>query len=264
MEPSLSLILHRRYVKLHRNFTVTTEDGVAIRGVHLGERGDVLLVYCHGLFDNKNFWRVPRFVESLAEDFDAIAFDFRGHGESEGRCTFGREEIRDLKAVLDYAREQRYHTIVAIGASMGGAIVLRTFGHCGGLDGIVTIGAFADANHLRRLPTRLTLPLIFETEAGHALARWARGTRLGDLRAMEQPLDLADRVHIPLLVIHGEWDPLIEPAQATQLIDRAPEPKQVVIIPHGGHVASNLNDETCRLIVGWVRREVLSGGVSQT
>lgn len=257
MESSLSLFLQRRYIEPHRKFTVTTEDGIAIRGVHLGERGDVLLIFCHGLFDNKNFWRVPRFVESLAGDFDAIAFDFRGHGESGGHCTFGREEIRDLKAVIDYAREQRYQTIVAVGASMGGATVLRTFGHYGGLEGIVTIGAFADATQVRRLLTRLTLPLIFETQAGHALARWTRGTRLGDLRAMDQPLDFVGRVHVPLLVIHGEWDPLIEPAQATQLVDRAPEPKQIVIIPHGGHVASNLNDETRRLIVDWVRDKVV-------
>lgn len=257
MQPSLSFVLQRRYIKPHRKFSVTTEDGVAVRGVHLGERGDVLLIYCHGLFDNKNFWRVPRFVESLAEDFDAIAFDFRGHGESGGHCTFGREETRDLKAILDHARQQGYRTIVAIGASMGGAIVLRAFAQYGGVEGIVTIGAFADVNHLQRLPTRLSLRLVFETGAGHTVARWARGTRLGDLQAMDQPLDLVDRVHVPLLVIHGEWDPLIEPAQATHLIARAPEPKQIVIIPHGGHVTSNLNEKTRRLIVDWVSKKVL-------
>jgi pimeloyl-ACP methyl ester carboxylesterase len=261
MEPSLTLFLNREYTEPHRKFTLTTDDGTAIHGIHLGERGDVVLIYCHGLFSNKNYLRVPRFVEHLSEHFDAIAFDFRGHGDSGGLCTFGREETRDLKAVIDYARRQGYRTVVAIGASMGGATVLRTFGQYGGLDGIVTIGAFADANHLQRLPTRLTLHFIFETDAGQALARWTRGTRIGNLRAMDQPLAFADRIHIPLLVIHGEWDPLIEPAQAAQIIDRAPEPKQVVIVPRGGHVMSNLNGETCRLIVDWTHDQVLAAGV---
>ncbi|MFQ5859890.1 MAG: alpha/beta hydrolase [Anaerolineae bacterium] len=264
MEPSLALFLNRQYTKPHRTFIVTTDDDVAIHGIHLGERDDVLLVYCHGLFSSKNYRRVPRFVESLSEDFDAISFDFRGHGDSGGRCTLGREETRDLKAVIDYARQQGYRTIVAIGASMGGATVLRTFGQYGGLDGIVTIGTFADANHLQRLPTRLTLRFAFETDVGQTLARWTRGTRLGDRRAANQPLDFADRVHIPLLVIHGEWDPLIEPAQAAQIIDRAPEPNQLVIIPRGGHVSSHLNDKTRRLIVGWVRNEVLAERIRTT
>ncbi len=261
MEPPLTLLLNREYTKPHRTFIVTTDDGVPIHGVHLGGRGGVVLIYCHGLFDSKNYLRVPRFVERLSDHFDTIAFDFRGHGDSGGYCTLGREETRDLKAVIEYTRRHGYHTVVAIGTSMGGATVLRTYGQYGGLDGIVTIGAFADTNQLQRLPTRLTLRFIFETQAGHALAFWARGTRLGDLRAMDQPLDFADRIHVPLLVIHGEWDPLIEPVHAAQIVDRAPEPKRMVIIPRGGHVMSNLNEETCRLIVKWVRDEVLASGV---
>lgn len=257
MESSLALFLNREYHRPHRRFAVSTEDGIAIHGVHLGERGEVVLVYCHGLFSCKNYLRVPRFVESLARDFDAIAFDFRGHGDSSGQCTFGREEVRDLRAVVEYARGQGYRIIVAIGASMGGAIILRYFGQYGGLQGIVTIGAFADARQLRYVPTRLTLRLVFDTPAGQALARLVRGTRVGDLRAMEQPLEFAHRVHVPLLVIHGEWDPLVEPAQGRRLIERAPAPKELVIIPRGGHVTSLLNEKTRQLIVDWVRQEVV-------
>jgi pimeloyl-ACP methyl ester carboxylesterase len=243
---------------------VVTDDNVAIHGVHLGERGNVLLIYCHGLFDHKSYWHVPRFVESLSDDLDVIAFDFRGHGDSAGRCTLGREETRDLKAVIDYARQQGYRTIVAIGTSMGGVTVLRTFGQYGGLDGIVTIGAFADANRLGFWSTRLGVRFFFGTEAGKTLAHWVRGTHLGDLGPMDQPLDVADRVHVPLLVIHGEWDPLIEPAQALQIIDRAPEPKQLVIIPRGGHVMSLLNEKTRRIIVDWMSEVVLAEGIRKT
>jgi pimeloyl-ACP methyl ester carboxylesterase len=257
MEASLRLLLNRDYRQPHRHFVVTTGDGVAIHGVHLGRRGRVALIYCHGFFSSKNYFRVPRFVESLARDFDAIAFDFRGHGDSGGKCTFGREEVRDLRAVVKYARDQGYTTIVAIGASMGGAIVLRYFGRYGDLDGIVTIGAVTDAQRLRPVPARLSLQFFFGTPAGQTLARFIGGARVGDWRPTEQPLDFAHRVHVPLLVIHGEWDPVVEPEQGRRLAERAPEPKELVIVPRGGHVMSLLNEKTRRLIVDWVRREVV-------
>lgn len=257
VEPSLGLLLHRPYRQPHRRFVATTDDGVDIHGVHLGERGEVVLVYCHGLFSSKNYLRVPRFVESLARDFDAIAFDFRGHGASGGQCTFGREEVRDLRAVVAYAQRQGYNTVVAIGASMGGATVLRYFGRYGDLDGIVTIGAFADPDRLRRIPTRLTLHFVFETSPGKALARLVRGARLNGLRAMEPPVSTVHRVHVPLLIIHGGWDPLVQPEQGRYLFERAPGPKELVIVPRGGHVTSLLNEGTRQLIVDWVRREVV-------
>ena len=95
MARHLVSFLNRPYTKPHHTFSVATDDGVVIRGVHLGERGGVLLIYCHGMFSSKNFRRVPPFLERLAEDYDVAAFDFRGHGESGGQCTFGREETGD-------------------------------------------------------------------------------------------------------------------------------------------------------------------------
>lgn len=257
MDLSLAKLLYREYTRPYREFTVTTEDGVDIQGIHLDNGSDILLVFCHGLFSSKNQRNVPPFLESLSENFDVIAFDFRGHGGSTGHCTFGRAEIRDVKAVVDYARELGYPTIVAIGASMGGATVLRAFGQYGGLDGVATIGAFADTNLLQRPHTHLTLRFVFETEAGQALARWTRGTRIGDLLTMEQPVDFADRIDVPLLVIHGERDPLVEPVHAFQIMDHAPDPKELVILPQGGHVMTNLDDGLRDLIVGWVNSEVL-------
>ena len=257
MTTALAEVLFREYVKPHRSFTATTDDAVTLHGVHLGKRGDVLLIFCHGLFSSMRQRRVPRFVESLSEHFDTIAFDFRGHGNSTGLCTFGRDEIRDLKAVVEYGQDLGYQAIVAIGASMGGATVLRTAGKHDDLDGVVTIGAFADAHLLQRLHTRLTLRFVFETDVGQSLARWTRGARLSDWEVGQQPVEVGEHIDVPLLVIHGEWDPLVEPAHAFRIMDHAPEPKELVILPQGGHVMSNLDDGLRDLIVRWVSAEVL-------
>ena len=250
-------ILNREYSVPHRKFVVQTKDGVTINGVHLGDRGNLLLVYCHGLFSSKNFRRVPPFVEGFSHKFDIMAFDFRGHGESEGKCTLGREEVLDLKAITDYAHHLGYQKLVAIGASMGGATVIRTSGKYGLFDGIVTIGAFAQASHLGPLSTRLGLRFFFETRAGDSIARWTRGAHLGALADMEQPIDVVSRIEAPLFVIHGAWDPLIGVDQGRQLIANAVGPKDFYLVPRGGHVMQHLTPRTQELISDWIYRNQL-------
>jgi len=53
---------------------------------------------------------------------EVTALDFRGHGASAGRYTFGREEGRDLAALLDHARERGAKRIGIVALSMGGWI----------------------------------------------------------------------------------------------------------------------------------------------
>jgi pimeloyl-ACP methyl ester carboxylesterase len=53
---------------------------------------------------------------------EVTALDFRGHGGSAGRYTFGREEGRDLAALLEHARGRGAERIGIVGLSMGGWI----------------------------------------------------------------------------------------------------------------------------------------------
>jgi pimeloyl-ACP methyl ester carboxylesterase len=53
---------------------------------------------------------------------EVTALDFRGHGGSRGRYTFGREEGRDLAALLDHVRRRGAERIGIVALSMGGWI----------------------------------------------------------------------------------------------------------------------------------------------
>jgi pimeloyl-ACP methyl ester carboxylesterase len=53
---------------------------------------------------------------------EVTALDFRGHGASAGLYTFGREEGRDLAALLDHARARGAERIGIVALSMGGWI----------------------------------------------------------------------------------------------------------------------------------------------
>jgi pimeloyl-ACP methyl ester carboxylesterase len=97
---------------------MTTDDGVAIAVTHYDAGSGRLILLAPG------FWRVRGDRENvfvavhLARlGYDVAAFDFRGHGASGGRYTFGREEWRDLLAV---ARGFPGHEgLAVVGFSMG-------------------------------------------------------------------------------------------------------------------------------------------------
>lgn len=259
MSLTIADVWNRAYRRKHHRFTTYAADGVPIAGVHFDDQveTDLLVIYAHGFLSNKNHRVVPRFVELLAERFDVMAFDFRGHGESGGTCSFGDAEILDLDAVVRYARGFGYRQIVTIGSSMGGATVLRHAGIVGGVDGVATIGAFADGRRLRRLTAWLGLRLAFETPVGNYFTHFTRNTRLGDLSIHEeQPIDVVDRIRAPLMLIHGEWDLLIDPREAERLFARAISPKEIVVVPRRGHDMPLLTAGTVALLDEWIRREV--------
>lgn len=251
--------LNRPYRLPHRRFEVRTADGVPVVGVHLDRaRTETVVLYAHGFLSNKNHRAVPRFVEALSAHFDVISFDFRGHGESGGRCTFGDRERLDVDAVVTYARDHGYQKVVLVGSSMGGAIVILYAAERGNVDGLVTIGAFDSPESLRSPTALLGLRLLFRHPLGHWMAAMARGTRLDHHQPqVMRPVDVVDRIQAPVLFIHGEWDALISPQAAVRLYRRATEPKDLLVVPRKGHDIPLLNGQTARLIARWIRRRVL-------
>lgn len=245
------------YTVPHRQFRTTCDDGVSIAGVHLAQKStETVVVYAHGFLSNKNHRRVPLFVSSLSQHYDVIAFDFRGHGESDGECTFTEHEVLDLDAVVTYAYSLGYEHVVTLGSSMGGAAVIRYAGLYGNVRGVATIGTFDDARALRRPATRASLNILFSTAIGPTLAEWTRGTCLGTLQHGEQPIDLVERIGVPTLFIHGEWDHLISPDASRRLYERAPDPKRLVIVPRKGHDLPLLSSDTADMVAGWITDDV--------
>jgi pimeloyl-ACP methyl ester carboxylesterase len=244
----------------HRRFQVRTEDGLKISGVYLDQQQtDTLLIYGHGFMSNKNHMRVPRFVEVLSSHFDVMAIDFRGHGESEGQCTMGEYEVLDLQATVAYARALGYPRIITIGSSMGGATAIRHAAMYGSQDGVVTIGAFADCRDIGRLSSDYGLQLLYNVRPiGEWYCYTFRRTRLGELCDHEAPVNLVNEIApVPLMLIHGAWDSTVHPRSAEALFAAAEEPKELHMIPRGGHDYAHLTEKTASLIRFWIARHGL-------
>src|SRR5215831_18088523 len=110
--------------------TLTTADGVTLTSrswSHTDPRGLVVLV--HGFAASADDPSVVRQAEALhAAGFGVLTYDSRGHGDSDGLCTIGDLERRDVAAAVAAVRElegSRNVPVVVLGASMGAIAALR-------------------------------------------------------------------------------------------------------------------------------------------
>jgi pimeloyl-ACP methyl ester carboxylesterase len=258
----LTLLWWREYTQPHARFQVMTPDGIVLRGAHLQSGHDRLVIYCHGFVSSKNYTAVPRFAEMLAESADVIAFDFRGHGESEGASTLGEREVLDLGAVVEYARDFNYRQVFLVGSSMGGAVAIRYAAACPEIAGVATIGAFA--HHEFSWLAMQSLRFLRYPVTRRVL-RAVRQARIESFTPHSHPIDVVPQISPrPVLLIHGELDPLIPVSHARALYARAGEPKRLIVIPHGSHDIPNLNRRTKEWIVEWMAEETRRQGDKET
>lgn len=258
---SLRTLMNRDYTIVHRRFSVRTSDGVRIAGIHLDRRdSETLILYVHGFLANKNYRRVPSFMQALAQHFDVMSIDLRGHGESGGTTTMGHHEVLDIEATIEYARRLGYQRIITLGSSMGGASVLRHAALHHSQEGVITIGAFADVSDISP-SSNLGVSLLFGIPRwGNHWAYLTRGTRLGELTTHEPPWTVVGRISpVPLLLIHGGWDHVVLPRALDRLYESANEPKERLLIPRGGHDYAHQTQSTVDVICDWIERQGLDG-----
>lgn len=101
---------------------VVLDDEIVLSGRLFGPENQPLVILTHMRPNDQTAWF--SYAEELADNgFAALTFDFRGYGESEGRQDFGKLDD-DLRAVINYMRDQGRGQIFLIGASMGGTTSL--------------------------------------------------------------------------------------------------------------------------------------------
>ena len=177
------------------------------------------VLLAHGLQDSK--WTLLRLIPWLHEaGYNVMAFDFRGHGQSDKRpTTVGREEVLDVQAALGWLEaEGAGDQVAALGQSLGAAALVNTAAIDDRLDALVLDSLFAEWKNVDyakgyRLPPQWLVP------------------------GVPNPVEVIRDVHIPVFIIHGTADILVHVDHAQRLYDAANEPK-FLWINDSGHAWS--------------------------
>ncbi|MFO0950247.1 MAG: alpha/beta fold hydrolase [Isosphaeraceae bacterium] len=228
-------------------------DGVRLAGLwhaadpgeaerHGHPRGTVLVL--HGFAEDPSTLR-DRMAALNGHGWNAAALDTRAHGRSGGdRGSFGGREAADVRAWvdalsasgrLDGADEEpgREVRVAVWGRSMGAAIAARAAANDPRIGAVVLEAPYVDLEvTLTRVLRRRRVPLA-------GLLAWVvlrRAERLAGVSlARPRPIDVAARVHVPVLVLHGTDDTLIPPEEARRLAAAFPSPAAYLEVPGAGH-----------------------------
>jgi len=249
---------------------LATSDGVAISAVHVPGSADLCLVVVHGFTGGWRQERVQRVIARLSAFGGVVAIDMRGHGRSGGATTVGDEEIHDVAAAVEWARELGYERVVAVGFSLGGAVVLRESALMadgpGRVDGVVSVSAPAFW-YYRGTRIMRVAHFMVETRPGRLIMR-AGGTRIS-ARGWAEPHPVAPAEAagmlsgIPLLVVHGDVDhffPLEHPRAIHEAALRSGVRTDLWIEPGFGHAESSVSTEVLDRIGAWARECVVGAG----
>lgn len=239
--------------------SVHTSDGVLLRGMHLATtpRRDLAVVVSHGFTHGVARTPTRELLTAMAEHVDVVSVNFRGHGDSGGRCTVGDVERLDTDAAVGWARRAGYPRVASLGFSMGAAVALR---HAGldpehPADAVVAVSA-PSRWWIRETAAMRKLHWLIEQPHGRATGRLL-GVRLAGPwdEVPASPVEVIGRIApTPLLLVHGDADRWFPPEHARTLRRASREHAELWVEPGMGHGESGTSPELAGRLVWWITR----------
>ena len=198
-----------------------SNDGIRLNGWYLpssAERASATIIYFHG--NAGNISNVGWIGEVLAENgFNVLLFDYRGYGKSEGAIVGEEDLYADSDAAYNYAarRGEQPSKLFLYGQSLGTAAAIELASRRA-TAGLIVESGFSSAGEM----------------AGSMLPWLPRWLYPVARNRFESRRRIAS-VHCPVLLVHGDPDETIPLDQGRALYAAANEPKQLVLVPGGGH-----------------------------
>jgi len=217
----------------------TTSDGLRLHGWYVPAerpRGTVIFLHGHGGTPAPDLVYVPAFRE---RGFSVLLFDFRAHGQSEGRFTsIGYFERWDLAAAVRFLEKRGVRRIGLLGFSMGAVVAMAAAGDLPNVAAVVADCGFAELRSVVAFGARARgIPPFLSGIVGRLVVL------LASLR-LAAPLWTADPIrHVrrisprPLLLIQAGRDAYVPVRDGLRLYAAADEPKELWSVPEAEHRA---------------------------
>jgi fermentation-respiration switch protein FrsA (DUF1100 family) len=183
-----------------------------------------------------------------ASRWAALAFDQRGHGESQdGMSPAALGDVATMARFLTGVEGVDAARVCVRGSSMGGFMAIQSAATMEQISGAIAICP-AGADHLLRGLRGGTLEMRLDPDAPRALEAWLAEH---DLR---QAVELMGSK--PLLLIHARGDAQIPSDWSEQLYARAREPRKLILMPGGHHRSVQHDPELQGVALRWLERNL--------
>jgi fermentation-respiration switch protein FrsA (DUF1100 family) len=234
------------------NIFFKTPEGLTLHGwflrTHAKAQGSILVL--HGNAENLST-HVNSVLWLVDKGFNIFIFDYQGYGRSQGEPTIAgvhRDAEAALETLLSMPQVDK-EQIIVLGQSIGGAIAVYTVANTPYKDRIAALvidSAFSSYRRIAReklaqvfitWPFQYPLSLFFNDD--YSPVKWIKKV-----------------APVPLLIIHGEQDPVVPGHHGQMLYDTALQPKDFWKTTVPGHVSSFADEGVREKLVGYLTEQM--------
>lgn len=234
------------YGLMYENVSFRSRDGIILRGWFVeanNPKGTIMLLHGwgngkEGLLNYSKFLNVNK--------YNALLFDFRGFGESDGNyTTLGYYERLDVLGAVDYLKTRndvKSNKMGALGFSMGGGALVMAAKEQNDFKAIVLDSTYTTIhqNVARRFKVVYGFPKFPFATSLTFFGGLINGFNAFDLA----PVKYINKVNTSILIIQGTNDSQVSVEDALELYEKANEPKRIWIVEGSKHTESYTMNNT--------------------
>lgn len=220
--------------------------------------------------------------ELLHAGYTVLFYELDGHGRNPHPLS--ASDVLGIVPAAIRTLRQEIPRVGLVGMSLGAVLALRAAALDPRLDAMVllcpplrvilsdwellgeTLGSLFIENAPLLLETSLEHMLApclgevrFEAHGRHAMLERGFIDAMAEVIAELDPLAHASRVQgVPTRILYGEWDRIVPPQSARELLEALPAPAERVTIPRRTHFTLLFDPRTAQGVVDWLDRHLLA------
>lgn len=232
-------------VKPYNEVLLRTSDKINIAINHYENGHKEVLIIAPGWFMAKDSRPFLDMAKAFGDDYDVIVMDFRGHGKSSGFYTFSSKETKDLKTVVDFAK-QKYDKVYLMGFSLGGAVSIIHGVTEKNLDKMIIVSAPSSFEHIENQMWKKEAWFWTFKKFEWKTCFSVRPSLI--IQSKIRPIDVIYELETPTLFIAGGKDPTVHPWHTRSLYEQANCEKQLEVFEKSTHAEDLFLQEPGRFI----------------
>ena len=222
----------------HEDVTLKTPEGIPLEGWLIKAEGTPkgTVVYLHGVSECR-IVGLPMAKQLHDLGYNVFLYDSRRHGDSGGKyCTYGFYEKHDARAAITYLRDRpdlQVGRIGLFGTSMGAAVAIQVAAADPRIACVVAESGFATLRSVFDDYQRRMIKLPWHYLRNIVIKR---SEYMAHFKANAvSPLEAVRDVKVPLFILHGTADTLINYRYSEAVFAKAREPKELWLITGAKH-----------------------------